>query len=153
MIAGWGMFGYKEKRYGKFLFIIISLLLVAAGGGAIFGGVYAIMNMSHWAKYVVSVLAFVLGGLIALFGLFMFVFSFSLINTWKSVRDGNKSIGTANQNLCEKCGLVIPKNAEFCEHCGAKQTQTRNAKICPTCKTKNNPSAQFCHKCGTKFEE
>ncbi len=147
------MFGYKEKRYGKLLFVIISLLLVVLGGGAIFGGVYAILKMAHWAKYVIAVVAFIVGGLLALFGIFMFVFSFSLINSWKSVRDGNKSIGTANKNLCEKCGRVIPKGAEYCEHCGAKQQLGHGMKKCPNCKTLNSGDAQFCYKCGTKFEQ
>ena len=147
------MFGYKEKRYGKFLFVLISLLLVALGGGAIFGGVYALLHMSHWAKYVVSVVAFIVGALIMLLGLFMFVFSFSLIRTWKSVRDGNKSIGTANKNLCEKCGRVISKGALYCEHCGAKQQLGHGMKKCPVCKTLNSGNAEYCEKCGTKFEE
>ena len=147
------MFGYREKRYGKFLFTLIALLLVAIGGGAIFGGVYAILKMSHWAKYIIAVLAFVIGALVALFGLFLIVFSFSMINTWKSVRDGNKSIGTANKNLCEKCGRVIAKGAVFCEHCGAKQERGHGMKTCPQCKTKNSGTATFCEKCGYKFKE
>ncbi len=147
------MFGYKEKRYGKFLFVVMSILLVALGGGSIFGGVYAILRMSHWAKYVISVVAFIVGVLIISFGIFMFMFSFSLINSWKSVRDGNKSIGTANKNLCEKCGRVIAKGALYCEHCGAKQQLGHGLKKCPVCKTQNSGNAEYCEKCGTKFEE
>ncbi len=148
-----GLFKYKETRYGKFLFVLIALLLVALGGASIYGGVYAVLNMSHWTKYIIIVVASIVGLLLALFGIFLIIFSFSMINSWKSVRDGNKSKGVANTRLCDKCGRVITKKAEYCEHCGAKQQTGLGLKTCPQCKTKNSGNAQFCEKCGYEFKE
>ncbi len=73
-----GLFKYREKRYGKFTFTLVSLLIIALGGLAIFGGVYAVMHMAHWAKYIIVAVASIVGGLIALFGLLMFFVSFSM---------------------------------------------------------------------------
>lgn len=147
------LFKYREKRYGKFLFRIMALVLVALAAGAVFGGVYAVMHMTHWAKYVIVVVAGIVGLALAGFGIFFLIFSTSMINSWKSVRDGNKSKGIANTRLCDKCGRVITKHAEFCEHCGEKQETGLGLKKCPNCKTKNSGPADFCEKCGYNFRE
>ncbi len=147
------LFRYREKRYGKFLFVLIALVLIALGAGAIYGGVYAVLNMTHWSKYVIVSVAGILGLILAGFGIFFIIFSTSMINSWKSVRDGNKSKGVANVRLCDKCGRVITKKAEFCEHCGAKQQTGLGLKTCPNCNTKNSGPAQFCEKCGYEFKD
>lgn len=148
-----GLFSYREKRYGKLVVILVSLVLLALAGGSIFGGVYAVMHMSNWSKYVIVVVASLVGLLLALMGLFMLIMSLSMINSWKSGRDGNKSKGVSNVRLCDKCGRVITKKAEFCEHCGAKQQTGLGLKTCPECKTKNSGPAEFCEKCGHKFTD
>ena len=48
-----GLFKYKEKRYGKFVFIIFALCSIAAAVASVWGGVYAVMHMSHWSKYII----------------------------------------------------------------------------------------------------
>lgn len=147
------LFKYREKRYGKLAFILFAVLMLVLGGASIFGGVYAVIKMTHWSKYILVVLGSIVGLIFVIFGLFLTIMSTSLINTWKSVRDGNHSIGTANKRLCDKCGRVITKHAEFCEHCGAKQEYGTGLKSCPQCKTKNSATAKFCEKCGYEFEK
>ncbi len=148
-----GLFSYKEKRYGKFVFILIAIVLLALAGGSIFGGIYAVMHMSHWSKYLIIVVACIAGLLFALMGITMLVMSLSMINSWKSGRDSNKSKGVSNVRLCDKCGRVITKKAEFCEHCGAKQETGLGLKQCPECGTKNSGPAAFCEKCGHDFSK
>lgn len=148
-----GLFSYREKRYGKLTFILVSLLIIALGGLAIFGGVYAVLKMAHWSKYIIVVVACLIGGLLALFGLFMFFFSFSMTGKSKSVRDGNEVKGISGTRLCDNCGRVITKGALVCEHCGAKQHSGLGLKTCPTCKTKNSGAAKFCEKCGYEFKD
>lgn len=147
-----GLFSYREKRYGKLALVLLALVILALAGGAIYGGIYAVMHMSHWSKYVIIVVACIIGVVLAVFGLFLFFFTFSMINSWKSGRDGNWSKGVSNARLCDKCGRPISKKAEFCEHCGAKQETGLGMKTCPNCKTKNSALAEFCEKCGQKFE-
>ena len=106
-----GLFSYREKRYGKFTFVLIALIIIALAGGAIYGGIYAVLNMEHWAKYVIIVVASIVGLLLAILGIFLILFSFSLIGSSKSVRDGNKAKGIANTRLCDKCGRVITKKS------------------------------------------
>lgn len=148
-----GLFSYREKRYGKFWFVLIAIILIGLAVASVYGGVYAVLHMTHWAKYVIITIACIVALVLAGFGIFMILFSFSLINSWKSVRDGNKSKGVANTRLCDKCGRVITKNAEYCEHCGAKQQTGLGLKTCPECKTKNSGNAAFCEKCGHEFKE
>lgn len=146
------LFGYREKKYGKFVFVLIALILIALAVGAVYGGIYAVLHMTHWAKYIIIVVASILGLALGLFGIFLILFSFSLIGTWKTVRDKNTT-GKSATRLCDKCGRVITKNAEFCEHCGAKQQTGLGLKTCPNCKTKNSGKAAFCEKCGYEFKE
>ena len=145
-------FSYREKRYGKLLFVVIALAILALAGGAVYGGVYAVMHMTHWSKYLIVSVAGVVGLLLLAVSVFMLIFSTGMINTWQSVRDGNKSKGLANGRLCDKCGRVISKKAQYCEHCGETQEIGLGLKACPNCKTKNSGTAEFCEKCGHKFE-
>lgn len=146
-----GLVTNRTTRYGKFIFILLAILCLALAGGSIFGGVYAVLHMSHWAKYVIISVACVFAFIVGAFGLFLVVMSLSLINSWKSVRDTNVK-GTANVRLCDKCGRVITKNAEYCEHCGTKQETGLGLKSCPNCKTKNSGNAKFCEHCGFEFK-
>ena len=127
----------------------ISAALAAA---SIYGGIYAVIHMTHWAKYIIVVVASIVGLGLGGFGLFLVSLSFSMINQSKSVRDGNKSIGISGTRLCDKCGRVISKKAEFCEHCGADLQSGTGMKDCPECKTKNSATAAFCEKCGYEFK-
>ena len=147
-----GLFSYREKRYGKFVVILVSLLLLALAAGSVYGGVYAIMHMAHWSKYVIIVVACIVGLFLALMGFGLLLMSFSMIDSWKSGRDGNKSKGVSNVRLCDKCGRVITKKALVCEHCGAKQETGLGLKECPECGTKNSGPAAFCEKCGHEFK-
>lgn len=146
------LFKYREKRYGKLAFILFALMFVSIGAAAALGGVYAELKMVHWAKHVIAGVAFAVAAGLVIFGLYLLMISFSLINKSKSVRDGNKSKGVADVRLCDKCGRVITKHAEFCEHCGAKQQTGLGLKKCPNCKTSNSGTAQFCEKCGYEFK-
>lgn len=145
------LFKYREKRYGKLSLILFAFILLALAAASVYGGYMAYIHMSHWAKYVIIVAA----GLFALaaggFGLFIIGLSFSMINQSKSVRDGNRSKGISGTRLCDKCGRVISKHADFCEHCGLKQENGSGMKKCPQCKTKNSATATFCEKCGTEL--
>lgn len=147
-----GLFKYREKRYGKLTFILFALILVALAAASVYGGIYAVIHMTHWAKYVIVVVASLVGLGLGCFGIFLVALSFSLINSKQSVRDGNSAKGVSNTRLCDMCGRVISKKAEFCEHCGGKQQSGLGMKDCPKCKTKNSALAEFCEKCGTKFE-
>ena len=147
------LFRYREKRYGKLALILFALLLIAAAAGSISGGVYAVMHMSHWTKYLIVSVAGLAGLFLGIFGLAVFGISFSLINHKRSVRDRNKYKGVSGTYLCDKCGRVISKKANVCEHCGAVQEIGKDDKKCPECKAKNNATAAFCEKCGYKFEE
>ncbi len=147
-----GLLSNKTTRYGKFIFILIALCCLALAGGSIFGGVYAVIHMTHWAKYVIVVVACLFAFIVGVIGLQLFLFSFSMINSWKSVRDSNVSKGIAGTRLCDSCGRVITKNAEYCEHCGAKQETGLGLKSCPNCKTKNSGNAKFCEHCGFEFK-
>ena len=147
------LFRYREKRYGKLALILFALVLIAAAAGSIYGGVYAVMHMAHWSKYIIVSVAGLVGLFLGLFGLVVFGISFSLINHKRSVRDRNKYNGISGTYLCDKCGRVISKKANVCEHCGAKQEIGKHDKKCPECKTKNKATAAFCEKCGYKFEE
>ena len=51
-----GLFQYKEKRYGKTTLILFALILIAIASVSIFGGIYAVLNMTHWSKFVIVVL-------------------------------------------------------------------------------------------------
>ena len=146
------LFKYREKRYGKFAFMLTAVLFVAIAAASIFGGVYAVLKMSHWVKYVLVVLGAIVGLAAGVTGIFMLAMSPSLINKTKSVKDGNRMKGISGMRLCDKCGRVISKQAHFCEHCGENQETGLGLKECPKCKTKNSGTAQFCEKCGTKFE-
>jgi len=146
-----GLFQYREKRYGKLTFCLIAVILVLLAAASVYGGIYAVINMAHWSKYVIVVVASIIGLCLGVFGIFLVALSFSMISQSKSVRDENKSKGIANTRLCDKCGRVISKKAEFCEHCGLKQESGLGMKVCPDCKTKNSGTATFCEKCGKKF--
>ena len=147
-----GIFKYKEKKYGKLTFILFALILVLLAVASVAGGIYAVVNMAHWSKYIIVVVASLGGLILGCFGIFLVALSFSLINQSKSVRDENTSKGIAGTRLCDQCGRVISKKAEFCEHCGNKQQSGLGMKKCPSCKTLNSATAEFCEKCGQKFE-
>lgn len=149
-------FKYKETRYGRTALRLFALLCIILAGAAGFGGVYGFMHITHWARYVViSVAGLVALGLLAL-GVFSFSVSLSMIRSWKSGRDGNKSKGVSNVRLCDKCGKVISKKAVYCEHCGEKTYSGnghKSLRVCPICKTKNSATASFCDQCGHEFKD
>ena len=147
------LFKYREKRYGKTALVLFSLILIALAVASAFGGVIAVIKMTHWAKYIIVSVAGVVALTLLGIGGYIFLFTFSMINSWKSVKDGNKSIGIKDIRLCDKCGRKISKKAEFCEHCGEKQNSGLGMKACPTCKTKNSALAKYCEKCGFEFKE
>ena len=146
-----GIFKYREKKYGKLTFVLVALILILIAAAGIYGGIYAVMHMAHWSKYLIVVVASIIGLCLGGFGIFMIALSFSMISQSKSVRDQNSSKGISGTRLCDMCGRVISKNAEFCEHCGGKQASGLGLKECPNCKTKNSGAAAFCEKCGKEF--
>lgn len=50
---------------------------------------------------------------------------------------------------CPDCLGEIPREADFCRHCGERVEGER----CPDCGTRNWPEASRCRWCGQKFEE
>ena len=146
-----GIFKYREKRYGKLTFILFAVIMVLLAVASVSGGIYAIVNMTHWSKYIIVVVTSIIGFALGGFGVVMVALSFSLISQSKSVRDENLSKGVSGTRLCDKCGRVISKQAEFCEHCGYKLEEGCGMKECPKCKTKNSSQAAFCEKCGEKL--
>ena len=147
------LFKYKEKRYGKLTFILFALLFVAVAAASAFGGIVALAKMVHWSRYIVFSLACIVCLCSAIFGFTLIGISFSMIWKKKSVRDVNSGKGVADVRLCDKCGRVISKSAQVCEHCGMKQQHGTGMKQCPECKTKNSATASFCEKCGYEFKE
>ncbi len=147
------LFRYREKRYGKLTLILFSLALVALAVASVWGGIYAFNHIENWARIALLVVGIVVAVCLGGFGIFLFLFSFSMIWQSKSVRDGNKAKGISGTRLCDKCGRVISKKAEFCEHCGENQETGLGLKECPNCKAKNSGPAQFCEKCGTEFKD
>lgn len=146
-------FKYREKKYGKFTLILVSLLLMALAVGFVYGGVYALLKMVHWAKWIILAVGIILAIPCLIFGGIMFTVSLSMTGRNKSVRDVNSGKGIADTRLCDKCGRVISKKAEYCEHCGTKQVSGLGMKTCPYCKTKNSGAAEFCEKCGKSLKE
>ncbi len=147
------LFRYEEKRYGKTTLVLFSVFVLALSVAGVFGGVFAVLHMSHWVKYVIVSVAGVVSLALAIWGLTMIIIAFSMTGNSKSVRDVNASKGTAYDRLCDQCGRVITKNAQFCEHCGAKQHSGLGLRSCPNCKTKNSAGAAFCEKCGYEFKD
>ena len=147
-----GIFKYKEKRYGKLTFVLVSLLFIVIAAASAFGGIVALSKMVHWTRYLVFAIACIVALTSGILGFTMFGISFSMHWRKKSVRDVNKGKGVAGVRLCDKCGRVISKKAEFCEHCGMDQQSGTGMKKCPECKTSNSATAAFCEKCGYKFE-
>ena len=141
---------YKEKKFGKVHLIILAIVTLLLGIVSIAGGIVAVINMAHWAKYILVVLLSILGLVLILFACLMLFVSASMIKFAQSVRDGNDSIGIANANLCDTCGRVIKSEDGHCEYCGKKQA---HEKSCPECNTNNKKSAQFCTKCGYEFKD
>ncbi len=146
------LFRYREKRYGKTAFVIFALVMLAIGAAAAYGGVYAFNHIGNWARIFLLVLGIVGAVAFGGFGLFLIGISFSMIRQSKSVRDINKGKGISGTRLCDKCGRVITKHADFCEHCGEKQQESAGSKKCSNCGTKNKQTASFCEKCGTEFK-
>lgn len=143
------LFKYREKRYGKLAFLLFALAFVAVAVASVWGGIYAFNHLTNWARYALLIAGIVVALCSGGFGLFLLAISFSLVGKSKSVRDGNRAKGISGTNLCDVCGRVIEKHADFCEHCGTKQNNEK--KICAKCKTKNNPGAEYCQKCGEKL--
>lgn len=146
-------FRYKQKQYGKLSLVILALIVLILAGCSIFGGVYAVLHMNHWAKYIIVSFAGLVGLFLVTWGILMIIIACSMSGRKRSVRDVNDTKGVEDVRLCDFCGRVISKSAVVCEHCGAKQQTGRGMKICPECKTKNSATASYCEKCGRKFEE
>lgn len=143
-------FRYREKRYGKGTLILVAILVLALAIGAGFGGVFAVIKMSHWSKYVILAVAIVVALLLLMLGLAMLIVSAGMSGFRKSVRDIGYAKGVDHDRLCDKCGRLLDKDAEFCTHCGAKQTPI-SKRVCPLCKGKSDPEAEYCAHCGHKF--
>lgn len=147
------LFKYREKRYGKLTLILTGLIILALAAASFIGGIYAFKTINNWGKYALLVVLIIVGIALAVLALAMLLVSTGMMNKSKSVRDENRMKGVSGTRLCDNCGRVITKNAEFCEHCGTKQKTGVGMKACPNCKTKNSGTAEFCEKCGTKFED
>lgn len=143
-------FRYREHRYGKSTLVLVSIVMIALAVAAGFGGVFAVVKMSHWAKYVIASVAAIVALCLLFMGVSMLVVSFGMSGYRKTVRDIGYAKGVDHDRLCDKCGKLLNKDDEFCTHCGAKQTPTQK-RVCPLCKGKSDPEAEFCAHCGHKF--
>ena len=141
---------YKEKIIGKKSFIAFTTIITIIAGLSIIGGIFAVVKMAHWSKYIICIVGIAIGIFATLMAIYCIAIAFSMTGKEKSVRDVNTMKGIVDTRLCDKCGRVISETAEVCEHCGAKQSDIK--KQCPTCKVENNGSAKFCEKCGYEFE-
>ncbi|MFQ6752653.1 MAG: double zinc ribbon domain-containing protein [Clostridia bacterium] len=141
---------YKEKRYGKkelkiFTGVILFIALVA-----IVSGIVAVLDMTHWSKYIILGVTLAIGIALIIWGIYLFSIISATPDEEKSVRDGNDTMGTANATLCDKCGRVLADDSKHCEHCGAKQEVTN--KVCAKCNHKNSKTAKFCKSCGEELK-
>ena len=143
-------FRYREHRYGKSTLVLVSIVMIALAVAAGFGGVFAVVKMSHWVKYVIVSVAAIVALCLLFMGVSMLVVSFGMSAYRKTVRDIGYAKGVDHDRLCDKCGKLLNKDDEFCTHCGAKQTPTQK-RVCPLCKGKSDPEAEFCAHCGHKF--
>ena len=143
-------FRYREHRYGKSTLVLVSIVMIALAVAAGFGGVFAVVKMSHWVKYVIVSVAAIVALCLLFMGVSMLVVSFGMSGYRKTVRDIGYAKGVDHDRLCDKCGKLLNKDDEFCTHCGAKQTPTQK-RVCPLCKGKSDPEAEFCAHCGHKF--
>ncbi len=143
-------FRYREHRYGKSTLVLVSIVMIALAVAAGFGGVFAVVKMSHWVKYVIVSVAAIVALCLLFIGVSMLVVSFGMSGYRKTVRDIGYAKGVDHDRLCDKCGKLLNKDDEFCTHCGAKQTPTQK-RVCPLCKGKSDPEAEFCAHCGHKF--
>lgn len=143
-------FRYREHRYGKSTLVLVSIVMIALAVAAGFGGVFAVIKMSHWVKYVIVSVAAIVALCLLFMGVSMLVVSFGMSGYRKTVRDIGYAKGVDHDRLCDKCGKLLNKDDEFCTHCGAKQTPTQK-RVCPLCKGKSDPEAEFCAHCGHKF--
>lgn len=144
-------FRYKEKRYGKSTLIFVALLILLGAVACVTGGVFAVIKMSHWAKYAIICVACVIAMCLLFLGTSMLVVSFGMSGYRQSVRDIGYAKGVYKDRLCDKCGKLLDKHDDFCKYCGASQPASGN-KVCPNCKTKNDVEADFCSKCGYEFK-
>lgn len=141
---------YQENRYGKRELKIMTLVVLAVAILSIVLGVVAVINMSHWAKYIIVVFTSIVGLALLVWSIYLIAIVSSTHDEKQSVRDGNESKGIANATLCDKCGREIDSDATHCEHCGGKLTG-KGTKACDVCGAKNKDTAEFCKKCGAKF--
>ena len=74
------LFKYREKKYGKLTFILFALVVIALAVASIYGGIYAVIHMTHWAKYIIVVIASIVGLCLGLFGILMFAISEFMIH-------------------------------------------------------------------------
>jgi len=61
---------------------------------------------------------------------------------------GQETAAPAAVVACPECGTANPKDAKFCNNCGAKLSGTIS---CPNCGHENAAGAKFCNNCGTKL--
>ena len=146
-----GYMAYKEKRYGKRELKILAGVVLAVAIALVLIAVAVMIDLNHWAKFVVLGCNLILALGLLIFGVFLLIIISSTHDETKSVRDGNESKGIANAKLCDKCGRVMGDKADFCEFCGAEDEE-KAIKKCAKCGEKNKGSAQFCVKCGEKLD-
>lgn len=145
------MVDYKETKISKKGFIIFAVCTILFAILCLVGGIVGFNLISNFARWIVLILGIILALVIGAVGVTCVMLSFSMTGLAQSVKDGNSAKGIANTYLCDACGRVISKDAEFCEHCGKKQEISKTKK-CPKCGAEINGIAQFCEKCGEEVK-
>lgn len=145
-----GFMAYKEKRYGKKELKIFTAVILLIALVTIVAGIVAVLDMKHWSKFIILGVTLAIGVALIIWGIYLFSIIAGTPDEEKSVRDGNDTLGTANANLCDKCGRVLSDDSKHCEHCGTKQEST--AKLCAKCNHKNTKTAKFCKSCGEELK-
>ncbi len=118
---------YREMKYGKKELTAISVILLIISVAVFGAGIYLIirgaLNPNGAWQIIWRVLlggaSVAIGGVLLGVSITMFSVSRSMINVEQgNVSDvGNRAIGTANVNKCEKCGRKLSEDEKLCEEC------------------------------------
>ena len=67
---------------------------------------------------------------------------------YKDVAQGIRKGWQEETKACPKCGKQNPKDAKFCNACGAEFPETVK---CPYCQSENAKDSKFCNHCGKRI--
>ena len=80
----------KEKKYNKLIFVLFALILIALSIVCFYGGIYAVVYMLKWYKYLIIVTASIIGLILGILGVLLVALSFNLTNTKNNFKEFDK---------------------------------------------------------------